>query len=181
MDDLAQLAAFLRERNSIDLKISELIKRPATQGHIGEYIASRIFGIDLMELANNKVIDGRFTHGPLAGRSVDVKFYGKQEGLLDVQPDLQPDYFLVLTGPRSPAVSSRGLSRLCVIDHVYLFDGKELVEALRRRGVKLGVAASVRLEQWEAAELYPVQKNRTLIITADQRKMIELFGSVSGT
>lgn len=177
MEDLITLATLLKERNKTDILISEVIQRPATQGHIGEFIASKIFGITLMDSANNKGIDGRFSNGPLAGRSVDVKFYGKQEGLLDIKEENQPDYFLVLTGPLSPAISSKGLTRLCVIDHVYLFKGKELADEIHRRGIKFGVAASVAKTLWEAAEIYPEQRNRSLIITEYQRQMLALFGS----
>ena len=131
MDTLDNLATLLKERNRIDKLISELIQRPATQGHIGEFIASKIFNIKLIEAANNKAIDGYFTSGPLAEHSVDIKFYGKQEGLLAINDDMQPDYFLVLTGPKGSAVSSKGKSRLCVIDHVYIFEGKTLADRLR--------------------------------------------------
>jgi hypothetical protein len=181
MDDLEKLAFFIQERNSVDKKISQVIQRPATQGHIGEFIASRIFGISLMPSATNKAIDGYFKSGPLSDRSVDVKFYGKQEGMLDVKQDVQPDYFLVLTGPRSPAISSKGHTRLCVIDYVYLFDGKRLAEETRQRGVKLGVATIVIKQQWEDAEIYPEQRNRTLIVTESQRKILEMFGSSKQT
>lgn len=177
MDDLEKLAALLQERNTVDLKISQVIKRPAIQGHIGEFIASRIFGIDLMASANNKAIDGYFTSGPLSGRSVDVKFYGKQEGVLDIKLDEQPDYFLILTGPRSPAISSKGHSRVCVIDHVYLFEGKNVADEVRLREVKLGVSTSLLKAQWEAAEIYPDQRNRAFLVTEYQRKLLGMFGS----
>ncbi len=177
MDNLVALAELLHERNRIDEHISTLIQRPATQGHIGEFIASKIFDIRLMASAANKVIDGHFTSGALAGRSVDVKFYGKQEGILDINANAQPDYFLVLTGPRAAAVSSRGTSRPCVVDHVYLFEGKALVDELRHQGAQVGIAASVRSRQWDAAEIYPVQTNKVLILTESQREMLSRFAS----
>ncbi len=177
MKELATLAELLQERNRVDERISVLIQRPATQGHIGEFIARKVFDIKLMDSAANKTIDGNFTSGPLAGRSVDVEFYGKQEGILDINADALPDYFLVLTGPRAAAVSSRGTSRPCVIDHVYLFEGKAPLDELRHRGVPVGIAASVRSRQWEAAEIYPVQTNKTLILTESQREALSRFGS----
>jgi len=180
MDDLAALAALLSERNHIDQRISALIQRPATQGHIGEFIASRVFGIQLSPSASNKAIDGYFTSGPLKGRSVDIKFYGKQEGLLDVNKEEQPDFYLVLTGPRSAAMSSRGQTRPCVVDHVYLFDGDALAAELARRNVQFGVAASVQKAQWEAAEIYPIQCNRALVLTERQRSLLAWFGSKAG-
>ena len=44
-----------------------IVGRPALIGHVGEYIASRVFGIALEHSAANKGYDGRFTDGPLAG------------------------------------------------------------------------------------------------------------------
>lgn len=177
MDELEKLAFFLQERNNIDVKISKLIQRPANQGHIGEFIASKIFEIDLMASANNKAIDGHFTSGPLSGRSVDIKFYGKQEGLLDIKGEVQPDYFLVLTGPRGSAISSKGKMRLCVIDHVYFFESKILMKEILTRRVKLGVATSLLKTQWENAEIYPEQNNNKLLVTEYQRSLLKMFGS----
>jgi hypothetical protein len=177
METVNRLAQLLRERNQIDRQISALIGRPATQGHLGEFLAAKIFDIELMELANNKAIDGVFRSGALAGKSVDIKFYGKQEGLLAINEILQPDYFLVLTGQRLAAASSKGKCRLCVIDHVYLFEGKSLATALRAGGRKFGVAASVRSAFWEAAEIYPLQKNETLTVSDQQRDLLRLFAS----
>ena len=45
--DLAHLAGLIRRRNDIDAEIAAAIGRPALAGHIGEFIASEIFGIDL--------------------------------------------------------------------------------------------------------------------------------------
>ena len=73
-------------------------------------------------------IDGHFADGPLAGRSVNVKFHPKLEGLLDIRPDGVPDYYLVLTGPRSLAMFSRGQTRPLSIQAVFLLEGAAVVE-----------------------------------------------------
>jgi len=65
------------------------------------------------------------------------------------------DYYLVLTGPRSALLTSRGGTRPWRIDHVYLFHAPTLLAEQQSRGVKAGVAASVRKRQWESAEIYP--------------------------
>ena len=175
MDSVKRLAEFLRERNEIDRQISALIGRPATQGHIGEFIAANIFDIELMASANNRAIDGVFRSGTLAGRSVDIKFYGKQEGLLDIDEPLQPDYFLVLTGPKAVAASSKGKCRLCVINQVFLFSGVALAQELARCGLKFGVAASVKSALWTTAEIYPTQRNQALMVTDEQREILQRF------
>jgi hypothetical protein len=179
VDDIHRLAQLISQRNSIDADFSALIGRPATQGHIGEFIASRIFDIQLMDSATNKVIDGHFRSGPLAGKSVDIKLYGKQEAIFDVSQAGQPDYLLVLTGPVVQPSSSRGQSRLLVINHVYLFNGPELAADIRRRGVKSGVATSVPSRLWEAAEIYPTQRSAYLALTSSQRSLIELFAATA--
>ncbi len=138
-------------------------------------MASRIFGIRLPESAVTKGIDGRFTGGPLAGRSVNIKKYGIHQGLLDIRPDAVPDYYLVLAGPRSQPVSSRGITQPWVIESVFLFDGPAIVRELSKRGVKIGVATSVRRHLWDEAEIYPTPNNPTLPLTAEQRAMIALF------
>src|SRR3954465_3265791 len=91
---LMTLAVLLKERNAIDAQIATLIGRPPEKGHLGEYIAAAIFGIELEHLANAKGIDGHFLAGPLAGKSVNIKYYGKQEGLLAIAAVGSPDYYL---------------------------------------------------------------------------------------
>jgi hypothetical protein len=117
MDHLMVLIELLRARNALDKKIANLIGRPVTTGHLGEYIAANIFGITLEYSASNKGYDGRFFDGPLAGRTVDIKYYTKQECILDFPKDADlrlevlPDYYLVLTGTKAAALSSRGTHR----------------------------------------------------------------------
>ena len=48
--------------------ITTLVGRPALIGHLGEYIASRIFDIELEPTAVSKGVDGRFTKGKLSGK-----------------------------------------------------------------------------------------------------------------
>jgi len=175
MDDLTQLAELIKTRNRIAEEITAVIGRPALIGHVGEYIASRIFAIDLEESASQKSIDGHFTTGLLKGRSVNIKWYGKREGLLDITPDALPDFYLVLTGAKASAMSSRGKTRPWLIKSVFLFDAPELCEALRKRGIKMGVETSVRQQHWQAAEVYPGH-NARLPLSDGQRRFLALFG-----
>ena len=174
-DELQRLASLLDERNRIDEGITSTIGRPAHPGHIGEFVAAAIFDIELNESAVQKGTDGQFTRGPLAGRSVSVRKYSLDQGILDVRPDALPDFFLVLTGARTPAASSRGTTQPWTIESVYLFEAVPLVEQLRARGVKIGVATSVRRHLWDDAEIYPSPNNATLRLTPEQISMIELF------
>jgi hypothetical protein len=91
-----------------------------TAGHLGEWLASRIFDIQLEESAATQGYDGRFRTGPLVGRTVNVKWYMKRTGLLDTTDYPKLDYYLVLTGPPAPAGSSRGLTRPWCVQGVFL-------------------------------------------------------------
>jgi hypothetical protein len=179
MDNLTQLAGLIRRRNLLEREITALIGRPAQPGHLGEFIASRIFYITLEESASHKSIDGRFNAGPLKGRSVNIKWYALHEGLLDITPDALLDFYLVLTGPKSGTMTSRGRVRPWTIEAVYLFDAHDLVSQLDAAGVKIGTATSVRHQFWERAEIYPHQNNPKLIVSGEQRNQIRLFGANS--
>lgn len=177
MSGLAELSKLIHQRNTIGSEIAALIGRPAEKGHVGEYVASQIFAIALEDSATKKSIDGHFTVGPLAGRSVNVKWYAKREGILDLTPDSPPDFYLVLAGPISAAMSSRGSDRPWLIESVHLFAAHKLVETLRARGLKLGVATSVRQELWHEAEIYPVQRVSAPLLTAEEREKLALFSA----
>lgn len=176
MKDLEHLAQLIRDKTAIESRISEIVGRPALIGHVGEYIASRLFSIDLHQSATTKGSDGLFRNAPLTGKTVNVKWYGRLEFVLDINPLGVPDYFLVLCGPRG-SVASRGGVRPWLIDAVYLFDAPPLVESLRAIGVKIGVATSVRSATWDAAEIYPAANNLSLVLNETQRRALSLFGT----
>jgi len=84
MPDLEELAHLLRQKNDVDGAIARLVGRPALIGHVGEFIAAHVFRIKLHGSATNTGSDGHFVSGELAGRSVNVKWYGKHEGIFDI-------------------------------------------------------------------------------------------------
>jgi hypothetical protein len=77
----------------------------------------------------------------------------------------------VLTGPR-------GQARVLpwVIDSVFLFH-EELLEALTARGVKIGVATSIRKADWEAARIFPPPSAPRLQLSKSQLAQLALFSS----
>jgi hypothetical protein len=174
VEQITRIAELLRARNSIDAEIAVIAGRPMTSVHLGEWIASRILDIELEPWAAATAIDGRFRSGPLAGQTVNVTWYLKSEGLLDMSSSPVLDYYLVLTGPASAAASSRGSIRPWSVDAVYLFDSHQLSSDQKARGVKKGVAASVLRSQWDTAEIYPRDTFR-LPLTAAQAKMLALL------
>lgn len=180
-DYVRKIAALLYERNAIDEKIAGIIERPMTAGHLGEWIAAQVFGIELETSAVAAAIDGRFGAGPLQGRTVNVKWYLKREGLVDITDSPVLDYYLVLTGPASAAMSSRRTVRPWCVGSVYLFDAQQLVEEQRSRGVKIGIASSIRAAQWVAAEIYPGAINRSLLLSPAQAELLELFAPSRST
>lgn len=173
--DLVELARLLHRRNEVDARIAALIGRPALPGHLGEWIASKVFGIELEASAVAKAIDGHFTTGLLAGSTVNIKFYGKREGMLDTTEDEALDYYLVLSGPRSTTGTSTLGTRPFCIAAVYLFSATALKADRAARGIKGGTAFSVRTALWDAAEVYPNAANPLLQVTEEQASMLRLF------
>jgi len=180
MKDLDQLAKVMKQKNAVDVEITKIVDRPALIGHVGEYIAAKVFNIELEQNAAHKAIDGRFTGGSLDGKTVNIKWYTKQEGILDVSPEAPPpDFYLVMTGAKAPAAPSRGMTRPWLISQVFLFDAREVLRILGSRGVKgvkVGIATSIRREYWEGAEIYPTSHNKQLILSDRQKEMLTLFG-----
>ena len=76
----------IRQRSEVEVAITRIIGRPAQIGHIGEYIAAKVFRIALAPSASEKGYDGRFEDGPPQGRTVNIKWYAKREGVLDIEP-----------------------------------------------------------------------------------------------
>lgn len=170
--DLEQLAELIRIKNQADQKIAEEIGRPALPGNIGEYVAARIFRIDLERPGNNPGYDGKFREpSGLAGKSVNIKAYSRHESLLDISPH-PSDYYLILTGPPGPASA-----RPWIIESVFLFDSRELLGNLKERGVKVGVATSVRKEYWEAARIFPGHPGSPLELDESQVADLKLFAA----
>jgi hypothetical protein len=175
MNELEKIADLLQKRRQIDEEISKIIGRPSIPQHIGEFIASKIFKIRLETSATAKGIDGAFIEGPLKGKTVNIKTYGKQESILDISLSSLADYYLVLTGPKSPSATSRGSSRPLVTSNVYLFEMAGLVNKLKKRGVKIGIATSVVQSDWTEAQIYPQITNKKLELTEEQVRLLELF------
>lgn len=178
-NDLAKLATLLRERSLIDDQISGIIDRPAHPGHIGEYIAAAIFGIDLHPSAVFKASDGFFGSGSLAGQSVNIKLYSKHESMLDLSLAtdlaLHPDFYLVMAGDKGTGGATKGTKASLSIESVFLFRASVLIPGLVERGVKIGVATSVQKERWQAAMIYPEANNPDLELNEHQRTLLAMF------
>jgi hypothetical protein len=171
---LSALAGLLRERAVIGERIASLIKRAPHAGHVGEFIAARVFDIELHPHAAHPGSDGVFRSGPLASRSVNVKFYSRWDGLLDVPAHHAPDYILVLAGPAAKAGDTGPTSR-CLIASAFLFEYAALVAV----GVKPVVAASVKKALWEEARIYPEAGAKALLVIGDrQQGLLQAFGVV---
>lgn len=175
MTILHELSELIKKRNVIDSDISKLIRRPSLIGHMGEFIASIIFDIKLNNSATMRGNDGYFNSGKLRGKQVNIKWYPKREGILDLNVEFQPDYYLVFAGPESPATSSRGKNRPLVITNVFLFETKVLYNYLKERKIRMGIATSVKKSNWLAAEIFPNQVNKELLLTDEQKQMLQLF------
>jgi hypothetical protein len=178
-DDLQRLANLLKRRAVIDNEIAKLIGYPAHPGHIGEYIASHIFDIELNHLANQRATDGCFRSDPLKGRTVNIKLYASLQFLLDISASEtladHPDYYLVLTGPKYASATSRGKTSPVDIVAVYLFDARALIPKIVASGVKRGLATSVRGVFWREAMIYPEDNLNLFALNTDQKAAIAAF------
>jgi hypothetical protein len=174
-EEVRRLAELLRVRNAADLNIARLIGRPVERGHVGEWIAARLFDLDVAASATQAGWDGVFRSGPLAGRTVNVKFYGRREGGLDLRDaDGATDEYMVLVGP--PARDTRG-PRPLKVSAVYLLEARPLLADLRTRGLGINEFSSVRKAVWEAAELYPRPNNPRLDLDERQRELLALLAA----
>lgn len=173
---VTEVAELVRARNAIDEKLTAFTNRPVVAGHLGEWLAAQIFEILLEPIAVTPAIDGHFSSGPLKGKTVNVKWYGKREGMIDMTSSDVLDYYLVLTGPSSASGASASDTRPLRIDACYLFDAQRLLQWQITRGVKVGVAASVPAAEWNAAELYPSNRGGLLDLEPEQVALLRLFG-----
>ncbi len=150
-----------------------LIGRPPTSGGIGEEVAAAVFDIELSPTGVTPGYDGRFASGPLVDQTVNVKAYAERGYLLDIGPH-PCDWYLVLMG--SPRESShRGRSLPFRVASVHLFKTEELLATLKAAGLGIGIATSVKKALWEGAEVYPVARSASLVLTEDQRRLLGLF------
>ena len=180
-DRLTELADFVRTKNAADRHVARLIGRPTLPGHFGEFVASRIFDIELNKGAAKPGFDGRFRSGGLTGKSVNIKFYTRNDHLLDMTEEGKPgpDYYLVMTGPKGKAEPSRGKTRPWVIESVFLFEAEALVRELRAQNPKkrIGLAAHVYVKLWRKAMIHPNGDSPLLEVTETRRRQLALFSA----
>jgi hypothetical protein len=176
MTNLPRLAELLRARNTVESNIANLLGNSVSLGTVGEYIAAQIFGITLIPSSHHSEFAGIFANQPLAGKTVDVQWYPRREGFLNVHSEPAPDYILVLAGPRQESSTARALVNPWLICSVHLFHGQELLSALRERGVQIGSHTSVINQLWERAEIFPTPRNPLLTLTEEQCRLLKLFG-----
>lgn len=177
---LRRLAALLTARNVLDLEMAKIIGSPMEKGNFGEFVAAQIFDIELHRNRANPGCDGVFRSGELAGKCVNIKYYAKHDGNLDLKEEKGPDYYLVLTGPKKAAKT-----RPWVIESVFVFDAPALVRELLKRNPKkkIGTAAGVPVDLWEAAMIYPQPVSGLrpvcdlLPVTDARRDLLEMFAS----
>lgn len=173
MNDLRSLADLLAERNSIDERIATLLGRPAERSHIGEFIARRAFEISEPDSATQTSNDGMFSSRTLTWKTVNIKFYGKDDGIWDIKAYPSVDFYLVMCGRKEAPGTSRGKKRPLQISAVYLIPE----HALLSQGVKPRIATSVRQSIRDSYRIFPSAGDLAVVtLTDEQRSAITLFG-----
>lgn len=176
---LRQLAELLRARDELDTRIAALTGRSARPGDIGEFIAAQVFDIELTGTATQAGHDGIFRSGALAGRTVNIKTYGDAYAGIDIGPH-PCDFYLILSGP--PRQQGGVRHHPWQISAVYLFDVPTLRETLTARGVKIGIATSIRRSDLDAARIYPgTNATSPLRLTPEQLALLSLFAAPTTT
>ena len=165
------LASLLRLRNTIDKEIAAVIGRPALTGHFGKFIATQVFDVGLHGSAVRRAAMAASPTARTRGRRSISGTTRNLRGVLDINTESQPDFYLVLTDPRGNAASSRGTTRPWVIESAYLFDAAAFIPRLT---AKIGIATSVRRKFWDEAEIYP-RSNPNFLLTQAQRDTLVLF------
>jgi len=182
MEGLRKLSRLIRKWNDIESEIASLIGCPGLVQNIGEYVAEKVFNLKLEKSKTTKGFDGRFTLGGLRGRTVNVKIYPEREGFIDWKDDALPDYFLILAGPKRKGRRTTGKGHPLIITNTYLFDTRKLRRLLVSRNVQIKratnrtVQASVRVSDWEEAEVFPKRRCMLMNLSPKQKKMLALFG-----
>jgi len=175
MSDLPRLAELLRARNTVESNIAKLLECEVTLSNVGEHIAACIFGIRLIPTTSQTGFVGIFTTPTLKGKTVDVRWYPRRGGYLNIHTDPAPDYTLVLAGPEIEQNEARALVNPWVITSVHLFHMQELLSALRSRGIRVSPRVSINTHLWEQTEIFPRQHNPGLILADEQRQLLKLF------
>lgn len=176
MPDLSRLAELLRARNTVESNIANLLKCEVDLNIVGEQIAASVFGIRFMPTSVPGQSVGTFTRESLTGKTVDVRWYLRREGFLNIHTDPAPDYTLALAGPKLDPSEARAFVNPWIITSAYLFHMPELLNTLRVRGVRIGPRVSVNSHLWEQAEIFPNSPNSTLVLSNEQRQLLQLFG-----
>lgn len=176
MDELSRLSNLIEERNRVKNKMTAIIGQAAQLRYVGDYIAAAIFDLTLHPVGSkNRIGDGYFTAGPLAGQSVEVKWHSREEYELDIDTAALPDYYLVFNGPRVSTDESRRSLHQWAIGRVHLFQTSALLDTLPQRTHKAKEPVSAGKAQWDDAELYPTPHNTLLALTDAQRAQLSLF------
>jgi hypothetical protein len=175
-ESVTAVARLVRERDVIDGEITRIINRPAVAGHLGEWLASELFDIDLEPPGSAEAFDGRFASGPLATGTVNIEWISRRDEQLDPDSSRAIDFHLVFTGTRALALTTKGLVRPVRINACYLFDARELEARQAARGATSCAAAGLRAEEWNAAEIFPDRNNPLLTIGPEAHGLLALFG-----
>lgn len=94
---------------------------------------------------------------------------------MNIHPQRSPDFYLVMAGPRQESSTTRALVNPWLITSVHLFESSELLAALHERGVQIGSHTSIINQFWERSEIFPQLHNQSLLLTDEQRQLLQMF------
>jgi hypothetical protein len=102
-----------------------------------------------------------------------LRTYGDAFDGLDLTPH-ECDFYLILSGSRRAGSEVAPLR--WYIANVYVLNAHLLRAELERRGVRIGIATSLRVSDLRRAEIYPTSGSDSLLtLTESQRQLLSLF------
>lgn len=154
---------YLRGRTeSANRQIADEIRLAADGRDIGEHLATAVFRIRLNDNRTVGCAAGVFTPdspgglSSLAGKSVSILLSEKQELALKTFTTTEdPDYYLILIGPRLSLGNSNTQPGPLVIESVHLFASAQLRPETPATGSQTGLATKDSNVPWGAARVWP--------------------------
>ena len=155
-------------------EIESITGLPFDHGNVAEFLGNQIFNIELAP-PKQKGFDGWFKSGmfngqPLKGKTVNVKWYMREDKYhLDMtKAKPQPDYYLVFKGPKKELLG-------WYINYVFIFHTETLSDLLDSRDNNVGTSSSVKQGDWGEAQIYPALPNSPMKLNQDQKSKLRIF------
>ena len=133
--DIKKLAQAIKQKNQSEIDIARIIGEPSGGLLPAEYVAAEIFNISLHKSVWPVDTVGQLANEKLDGKSVYIRWdawYSSNDVMVDLlNRKSLPDFYLIMTGPKSSGRLPIQIARPWLIAYVFLFDTAKLVGELK--------------------------------------------------